>query len=196
MADKFLLTIGYGRSKRENFIRALICYNIKCLVDVRSIPKSNYNREYDQENLIKALKENGIDYIWLGDYIGGRSDDLSLFEGKTISYKKLVNTEKFIEGLEKLKNIIKDNNTCIMCSESEPMDCHRFLAISKKLSEEGYEIWHIRADGTYTKNVDLERELISKYFNDAGQIELFSNLEIKREESYRRQNMAKGYKKH
>ncbi len=196
MANKCFYTIGYGKSKREEFIAKLIKYRVKYLVDVRSSPKSSHNHDYDKESLENELKKNGISYEWLGDYIGGRSSNDELFVNNVISYEKLVETEKFKKGLELLKEIVAQNDVCIMCSEWNPMDCHRFMAISKKLSEEGYRIEHILSNGKHIKQENLELKLISLYYSDNRQISLFDNDAVdEREESYKKHNVLKGYKK-
>lgn len=194
MAEKCFLTIGYGKSNIKDFISFLIKYRVNCLVDVRSSPISNYNHEYDEANLKDTLAKFNISYEWLGNKIGGRPNDPELFINNVISYEKLVKTKTFKEGIEKLEFLIEKKNVCIMCSEWNPMDCHRFMAISKVMYENGYRIWHIKANGSYIKHEQLEAELINTYFGENYQITIFDCNPInEREESYKKHNAVKGY---
>lgn len=197
MAKKDVVTIGYGNSKLNDFLSYLTKYKVNHIVDVRSFPNTSHLGCYNSNELIRFLERNGISYEWLGDYLGGRPDSQELYVNNVVSYEKLVETKKFKEGIENLEKVIETKNVCIMCSEWNPMDCHRFMAISKVLSQKGYNIWHILSSGKYVKNEILERELIELYYGQGHQISMeeYDNgkLDIK-EESYKKHNIKKGSK--
>ena len=60
-----------------------------------------------------------------------------------------------------------------MCAEKAPSDCHRSTLVTRKLSERGYDVAHILSDGTLQSQKELEEELVSCYFPDQNQMDLF-----------------------
>jgi len=182
-------TIGHSNHKTEDFITLLKNYNIDTIIDVRSTPYSQYQSQFNREQLkndidvdnkkiptenkgfIKAtnLKPfQKITYIYMGDKLGGRYEDRTLFfKSGVVDYNKVRKTTKFQQGIDELFALILNGKTvAIMCTEKDPLDCHRFLLVSHSLAQQKkVEIDHILADGTTISNGDLERKLILKYGN-------------------------------
>ena len=126
-------TIGYGNYPIDRFITFL--QNIRCdvIIDVRSFPYSRYNLYFNRENLEKSLNRSEIGYRYMGDKIGGRYTNSGLlFPDGTVNYRKVQNTEKFQEGINKVLSIISSGKKiALMCAEKEPEQCHRFALISR-----------------------------------------------------------------
>ena len=70
-----------------------------------------------------------------------------------------------------------------MCTEKDPMDCHRAILVTKAFSDSGIRVEHIMADNTIQTQEDLDLRLLNKYFPDRGQLNLFSP-EIQTEAEY------------
>ena len=125
-------TIGYsGRSKRS-FLALLKDYGIEILVDVRHFPTSK-NPDFRREALERWLPEEGVEYVWLGDLLGGY---------RRGGYERYMGTPAFRDGIEKLLELARRGRTCIMCMERNPKYCHRRF-IAAYLEAMGVRVIHI-----------------------------------------------------
>ena len=193
MHKKGFLTVGYGNSGLQSFIQELKDLRVNCVVDVRTIPYSKYNLSFNKEELRARLSEDKISYFWLGNKLGGRYDKISLCNSQGIvDYEKVACTEKFKEGINELIRLIKRYNVCIMCSEKDPLRCHRFLLISRYLKE--YNIYHITPHLGLVKNSKLE-EMLFKMHGNLNQLSIFDeeNEESFENRAYRAQAEKTAY---
>ncbi|QTA83676.1 DUF488 [Desulfonema limicola] len=143
-----LYTIGHSTHTFDLFINILKNNQIDVVVDVRSIPYSQFADQYNKDNLKLFLKKNGIYYISMGNLLGARYEDKSLLtdDGK-VDFEKVVETKLFQEGICRVTDgIRKGYNITLMCSEKNPLECHRFSLISRFLDEQGFDINHILPD--------------------------------------------------
>jgi len=145
-----LYTIGHGRRQAEDFLALLKTFDIHYLVDVRSVPHSRFNPQYNQKTLKQFLESKGITYVFMGDQLGGRPQDAACYDSAGhINYQAVKKKEFFKEGLERLKTAHDKNvKIALMCSESKPQDCHRSRLIGIALSEEQVDVSHIDEKGT------------------------------------------------
>ena len=129
---------------------------IELLVDVRSRPVSRFAPFSNRSRLPDLLKELGIGYKFMGDSLGGRPDDPSLYDenGKP-DYQEMASTETFQCGLEQLVGLAEEAVTVMMCSEGDAAECHRRLLIGAELVGQGIGMLHIRRDGTLIGEDDL-----------------------------------------
>ncbi|MFX1409691.1 MAG: DUF488 family protein [Promethearchaeota archaeon] len=126
-------TIGHSTRSFEVLVSLLKYYNITILVDVRRFPSSKKFPHFNQKYLEMRLPEFEINYIWLGDDLGGFRKG---------GYAKYTKTKTFKEGVNKLLTIAKSGNTAIMCAEIVWFRCHRRW-IADQLLIEGHEVIHI-----------------------------------------------------
>ncbi len=195
-----ILTVGHGRTEVETFICTLIKARVNLIVDVRSIPYSNYNPDYRKDNLEKSLKESNIGYLWL-ECLGGAPKDADMY-GKdgVVNYPKIASTNNFKNGIKKLEELVKTNTVAIMCAEENPLECHRFLLISRTLAKNGLKVVHIGKGNTLISQQSLESELVKIYYGSHTQIEFstttdpspFDLVDKNLNESYVKQNMKYG----
>jgi uncharacterized protein (DUF488 family) len=130
---KPVYTYGYSTRSIEEFIETLKSFNIEVAVDVRRFPTSKRNPEFSRERLSRKLSETGIEYVWLGDVLGGY---------RSGGYKRYMRTKNFKEGLKKLVETVDAKTTVIFCCEALWFRCHRrFLA--EKLTRLGFKVFHI-----------------------------------------------------
>jgi uncharacterized protein (DUF488 family) len=125
-------TIGHSTHPIEEFIRILEAHGIRRLVDVRTIPKSRRNPQFNKENLAVSLHAAGIDYRHLpglGGLRHARKDSMNTgwrnasFRG----YADYMQTPEFDENLNRLMELASETPTAIMCAEAVPWRCHRSL---------------------------------------------------------------------
>jgi len=186
MRKRGFMTVGYGNMNVKEFIENIKKLRVNCIVDVRTRPYSKYNLLFNKEELRDRLSDEGISYFWLGNKLGGRYDKIKYCDEQgRVDYEKVAASEKFIDGIKELEKLITKYNVCVMCSEMEPLRCHRFLLISRALKE--YNIHHIMPDGTLVKNVELEKKLLNMY-GDINQLSIFDtdNIESLETIAYRK----------
>jgi uncharacterized protein (DUF488 family) len=170
MIAKPLYSVGHGTRKKEELLALLVQYEIKYLVDVRSIPRSKYNPQYNRDALKLLLETNNMTYVFMGDLLGGRPKDVSCYgaDGR-VSYSLISQKEFFRAGIERLKTAYQKNIPLVfMCSESKPENCHRSRLITKALLEIGVPVRHIDENGALKSQDDL--------FKNDHPGDLFSNV--------------------
>jgi uncharacterized protein (DUF488 family) len=127
-----VLTIGHSTRSIESFIEMLRANGVKRVVDVRTIPRSRTNPQFNRESLPKALAEAGIGYTHaaeLGGLRHARKDSLNTgwrnasFRG----YADYMQTPEFEAAIESLIEAAKREQVTIMCAEAVPWRCHRSL---------------------------------------------------------------------
>lgn len=130
-----LYSIGHGQKSIEEFLAELKSFDIQFLIDVRTSPFSKWGAQFNQGIIEKWLKQHGIIYTFMGDTIGGRpqNDDCYDDEG-FFDYQKMAQVPSFQKGLYRLDEANKKNcRVAVMCSESEPAECHRSKLIGREL---------------------------------------------------------------
>jgi uncharacterized protein (DUF488 family) len=146
-----LHTIGHSTRAADLFIGLLQRHGIVTLADVRSVPRSRHNPQFDREALAASLEALGIGYAHLPALGGMRrprpdSVNLGLRSAGFRGYADHMRTDEFRQGLERLEALAGADATAIMCAEAEPSRCHRAL-LSDALLARGWRVLHIRGDG-------------------------------------------------
>ena len=146
-----LHTIGHSTRPAELFTGLLRTHEIATLADVRSVPRSRHNPQFDREVLAASLRVLGIGYVHLPALGGMRrprpdSVNLGLRSAGLRGYADHMQTDEFLRGLERLEALAVAGATAIMCAEAEPSHCHRAL-LSDALLARGWRVLHIRGDG-------------------------------------------------
>ena len=192
-----IYTIGHSNYQLEYFLKLLNVFKINIIVDVRGIPYSKYASQYNKESIQRYLQKNNIQYIFMGEELGARSKDPSLYSlGGKLNFEQLSKTKLFNIGIDRIKNgINKGYNIAIMCTEKEPIDCHRSILVARKLHDQGIEIYHILENGNHKTHKQLEQELLDFYFTERMQISLFeeNNYMNLIEKAYLCKNKEIGY---
>lgn len=193
-----LYSIGHSTHPVELLLYLLRMYEINYLLDVRSIPYSRYVEEYNRERFSDVLAKNGIKYWYMGKYFGARQEDISLYtQEKYLDFEKVRKSASFQNGIENVLKGLRDNNIAMMCTEKNPMDCHRAIMVGKGFMDAGVEVKHILPDGSYLTQSDLERQMLNKYFPEYNQLSLFQEENRSEkyyvEECYRIRNREIGY---
>ena len=168
-----IFSIGHSNHSIDKFLSLLESSEINMVVDVRSAPFSRMFPQFNQETLKKSLSENSIGYLFLGDQIGGRSNDPEDYVDGQVLYKALANKEAFKTGMERLKEGSAKYRIALMCSEKEPLDCHRTLLVSQTLASSDIVVGHIHADGTVEVHGDALVRLLS--LHNLSSPDLFSD---------------------
>jgi len=159
-ATESLYTIGHSSHTWDEFIELLRRHAIAAVADVRSSPYSRYCPQFNREGLAAGLRAAGIEYVFMGDVLGARSDDPSCYVGGRVSFQKMAETARFRQGIERLRDKARERRTAILCSEKDPLDCHRTLLVCRRLRQFPVRIQHILEDGRLESQPEAESRLV------------------------------------
>jgi uncharacterized protein (DUF488 family) len=127
-----VLTIGHSTRKLAEFIRLLQAHAVSRVVDVRTVPRSEHNPQFNKASLPRALKKVGVGYVHmpgLGGLRHAKRDSLNVgwrnasFRG----YADYMQTPGFAQSLEELIRLTNQDRIALMCAEAVPWRCHRSL---------------------------------------------------------------------
>ena len=142
-----VLTIGHSSRTLEDFISILRKYHVQRVVDIRTVPRSRHNVQFNQEELAKSLETVGIGYVHMSG-LGGfrRSQGVSINMGwRSLAFRGFADymqTKEFNESLQALIELAKTERVVLMCAEAVPWRCHRSL-IADALSVRDVQVKHI-----------------------------------------------------
>lgn len=158
-----ILTVGHGDQTIESFLGLLRRHRVEFLVDTRSTPYSARNPQFSQRVLAKFLDDAAIRYVFLGDKLGGKPKDTSLYDDLgNPDYDKIAQSAAYARGISELVELARgDENVAIMCSESDYRECHRYKLISRTLAIDEVEVKHIMRDGSLEENPAPQLALFS-----------------------------------
>jgi len=140
-------TIGHSNHPLEKFIEMLTAHGIELIADVRTVPRSRHNPQYNSDVLPASLREQGMAYRHLPD-LGGlrhaKKDSLNTgWENATFrGFADYMQTERFEKGLAELIALADGTKVALLCAEALPWRCHRSL-IADALMVRGVTVMHI-----------------------------------------------------
>ncbi|MCZ3366510.1 MULTISPECIES: DUF488 family protein [Methanobacterium] len=153
-----IYTIGHSNMTQKSFVDILKSFKIDIVVDVRSSPYSKFVSHFNREDIKRSLIENGMRYIFLGDYIGGKPRDKKYYENGEVNYRLIAQSDRYIEGINRIIELNNENNIVLMCSEEDPYNCHRHNLITQTLVKKGLEVTHIRKNSKIDKITNLDKK--------------------------------------
>jgi len=179
-----IYTIGHSNHPIDKFLTLLRGCGVTAVADVRSHPYSRHFPQYSQSDLKHYLQDAGIAYVFLGKELGARSENPDCYRGGKVRYELLAKEPQFSEGLNRLRNGMEDHCIAIMCSEKDPLNCHRAILVARSLHENGTPVEHILADGHLESHADLESRMLKTL--KVVELELFRTREEILSEAYER----------
>jgi len=187
-----LYTIGYSPFIVQKFTELLEKYAVTAVVDVRSMPYSRFRPEFNKAVLEQSLSVEGIDYFFLGNILGGRPQDDEMYKDGRVLFSRVAKSGIFQQGLERLREIIKEHTACLMCAEKDPITCHRTILVCRQLRDE-FALFHILEDGALEDHHDAERRLVKTLKIPTD--DLFRTEEELIHDAYEMQGKKIGYKR-
>ena len=143
-----VFTVGHSNHSWEEFVKLLLRHRIEEVADVRSSPYSRYVAHFNHDELQQALEGIGIGYTFLGGELGGRPADRSCYDGDgQVLYDRVAETDAFDDGIRRVVRRADDCRLALLCTEKEPLECHRTLLVAKSLAGRGVAVEHILSDG-------------------------------------------------
>lgn len=157
-----LFTIGHSNHSIAQFVRLLSENAIEIVCDVRSVPYSKANPQFHREELGFSLRKHGIQYLFLGAALGARTKDPNCLVNGRVSYEKVAKTEPFIRAIAQVQAIAAVRRVALMCAESDHLDCHRTILVSRSLVANGCSVQHISDTGALESHRDALTRLVEQ----------------------------------
>jgi uncharacterized protein (DUF488 family) len=142
-----IFTVGHSTRPIEDFVKLLRPHGVKRVIDIRTIPRSRHNPQFNSESLKESLQTAGIGYTHLKK-LGGlrhpKKDSINLawrnsgFRG----FADYMQTPEFESGLERAIRLSQTKPTALMCAEAVPWRCHRSL-VADALTVRKISVKHI-----------------------------------------------------
>jgi uncharacterized protein (DUF488 family) len=136
-----VFTVGHSTRALDDFIALLTAHHVQRLVDVRTVPRSRHNPQFNRDTLPQALQAAGIGYVHMAG-LGGlrkpRPDSVNAawrnlsFRG----YADHMQTAEFAQSLDELMAAARKEQLALMCAEAVPWRCHRSLIGDALLAHE------------------------------------------------------------
>jgi uncharacterized protein (DUF488 family) len=155
-----VLTIGHSRHPWERFIALLRKANVTAIADVRSSPYSRHSPQFNRNEIREELRLDGVSYVFLGKELGGRPKERRFYCEGVANYEKMAKASEFNEGVERVIAGARKYRVALMCSERDPLDCHRCLLVGRALAERGVRVSHILDDGNIVSHTQIENRLL------------------------------------
>lgn len=158
-----LFSIGHSHHELPRLVELLRQAGVTAVADVRSRPYSGRHPHFNRPELAEALKQHGIAYFFLGDTLGGRPEAADLYDADgRVNYERVRRTTLFQQGLERLVGMLNRYRIAMLCSEEDPLDCHRGLMIAPALVPRGLLPQHVRGDGRVETTAEVESRLLAE----------------------------------
>jgi uncharacterized protein (DUF488 family) len=186
-----VFTIGHSNLEFVRFVALLNQHGIQGVADVRSSPYSQYNPQYNRESLQRALRKQGIAYVFLGEELGARRSEPECYVKGRADYSLIAQTSAFRRGVDRILQGTAKMRVVIMCAEKDPLQCHRCILISPRLRERGIEVLHILSEGSLETQEQAECRLAQLF--ELPERELFRSTEEIVADAYRRQGEKIAY---
>jgi len=153
-----IYTVGHSNHPLDRFLQILQTHRIELLADIRSQPHSQYSPHFNGSALEAAVSEAGIRYLFLGKELGGQPQDQEFYDREGhVSYSRLAQSRAFLKGLSELERLIATARTALLCGEENPAECHRRLLVVRVLGERGWQVVHLRGDGSRQTEEELSQ---------------------------------------
>ena len=156
-----LFSIGHSNIPAERFIAMQRTAGVTAIADVRSTPFSRFCPWFSAKNLAPLLADAGIGYAAYGVELGGRPRDPALYRDGIADFEAMARQADFQAGLDRLVAAAAQGRVCVMCSEREPLECHRCLLVTRALAARGLNVGHILYDGTTEPHAATEQRLLA-----------------------------------
>ncbi len=146
-----IYTVGHSTRSREELVEILKGFGVEILLDIRKIPYSRYNPQFNKETMIREIPVTGIVYEHVDELGGVRPPQQVIDRAKSCSERSrgfagYMRTPEFAKGLERAILLAGEGRVALMCAEADPTHCHRFW-VADALTARGIAVTHILRAG-------------------------------------------------
>ncbi|MGA5100811.1 DUF488 family protein [Streptomyces lavendulocolor] len=191
MTPHTVFTIGHSTHSSSGFLSLLQKHEITAVADVRSMPISRFTPQFNRYAVERILSDVDIKYVFLGKELGARTEDLTCYVDGRVRYDLLARTSDFVSGIKRLRNGAQNERIAVMCTEQEPLDCHRCILVARVLEGHGITVKHIHGDGHIENHASAMQRLMANFRLD--QEDLFRTSAERLQEALDRQEQRIAY---
>ena len=142
-----VFTVGHSNHTPDTFAALLRLHRINAIADVRSSPYSRFAPQFNKDVIAGLLSGNRIVYVFLGNYLGARPNDPFCYRNGAINFSRLCQMDYFQEGLDRVRKGAAQYNLALLCTEKDPIQCHRMILVCRHLRAKDTVIKHILENG-------------------------------------------------
>ncbi|MFI1706690.1 DUF488 domain-containing protein [Streptomyces griseoruber] len=191
MTPHTVFTVGHSTHSSSGFLSLLQKHGITAVADVRSMPISRFAPQFNRYAVERTLSDVDIKYVFLGKELGARTEDLTCYVDGRVRYDLLARTSDFVSGIKRLRNGAQNERIAVMCTEQEPLDCHRCVLVARVLEGHGITVKHIHGDGHVENHASAMQRLMANFRLD--QEDLFRTSAERLQEALDRQEQRIAY---
>ena len=153
-------TVGHSNLSLGEFLNTLRQRGIQRVVDVRSVPYSRHVPHFNRDNIRRALEQWNIAYTHM-EQLGGRPGEDRLYNAdRRADYALMAQEPTFLEGIGQVEEMARSEMVALMCTEAEPLQCHRALLAAHELDRRGMEVRHLLRNGRSETHDDMVGKLL------------------------------------
>ncbi|RWP77060.1 MAG: DUF488 domain-containing protein [Mesorhizobium sp.] len=160
-AAEEVFTIGHSNLSYEAFLSLLRQAGVTAIADVRTSPFSRHSPQFSQAQLKNELLLDGIAYSFLGKELGGRPTGSQFYCDGVADYERMARSPAFKHGIQRVLEGARKYRIALMCSEHDPLDCHRCLLVGRAIAEYGVALKHIKSNGDVVDQEEIEERLLN-----------------------------------
>lgn len=174
-------TVGHGQAGIEQFIAALQARQITLGIDVRSRPWSKWAKQFNKEQMEALLPEAGIDFLWLGEHLGGRPEGEQFYDAEDHAlYQPISEQPWFLKAIGKVEHEAENRGVALFCVEEKPEDCHRYHLLGRALTDREVDVIHLRRDGSVESQAAVRQRLGEDQTSLLGEAPVWRSLKPQR----------------
>ncbi|KXK57988.1 MAG: DUF488 domain-containing protein [Chlorobi bacterium] len=142
-----IYTVGHSTRTQEALMELLKQYGVRAVIDIRAIPYSRHNPQFNREEMQRAYATSGIRYQHV-ESLGGKRPPKEVMERarscseRSRGFAEYMRTATFQEGIQQVMGMANTEQIALMCAEADPTHCHRFW-VADALVERGVQVRHI-----------------------------------------------------
>jgi len=155
-----IFSLGHSSLVFPRFLDLLKNAQVTAVADVRSSPFSGRFPWFSQREMKGSLKSAGVAYAFLGKELGGRPTSPELYRGSVADYDAMARTDLFKSGIKRLLQGSETHRIAMVCSERDPLHCHRCLLVGRQLAHENILVTHLNFDGGRENQRQVEDRLL------------------------------------
>jgi uncharacterized protein (DUF488 family) len=191
VSHQTVFSIGHSTHSYERFLELIRNAGVTAIADVRTSPYSRHFPHFSRDMLKDELRTNAIAYSFLGRELGGRPTGNQYYSNGVADYERMAQSPDFARGLQRVVDGARKYRIALMCSEHDPLDCHRCLLVGRALAVRGVAVKHILADGTIADHREIEERLLKSEGQHGD--DLFLSPDERLAEAYRKRARKVAY---
>jgi uncharacterized protein (DUF488 family) len=184
-SPRTIYSVGHSTLSYESFLELLRFAKITAVADVRTSPYSRHHPHFNRESLKEGLRLDGISYVFLGRELGGRPEEKGLFSDGVADYERMALLPSFEKGIERVIEGAQKYRVALMCSEHDPLTCHRCLLVGRALFNRGQMVQHLLMNKSLLDQAEIEKQLLN--LSGRQTKDMFATREEEISAAYRKQ---------